>query len=167
MRRTSSTVAWVSATLMPGGRLVEAQELGLGGQRDADLEVALLAVREVRRQLVLLAREADRGQHGARPRSITSRRRGGAEQAPAVAARLGGDAHVLQHGGAGQDVGDLVRAGDALARDACGRQPGDVLAVEEDPARGGPEHAGQAVEEGGLPGAVGPDDGADLAGGAR
>ena len=34
------------------GRLVEAEELRLGGERDADLEVALLAVREVGGQLI-------------------------------------------------------------------------------------------------------------------
>ena len=57
------------------------------------------------------------------------------QQAPAVPARLGGDAHVLERGGVGQDVGDLVGARDALLRDAVGRQPGDVLAVEDDAAR--------------------------------
>ena len=39
-------------------------------------------------------------------------------------ARLGGDAHVLQRRRIGQDVGDLVRAGDALAaRSRCGGSP--------------------------------------------
>ena len=49
-----------------GRRLVEAQQLRLGGERDADLEVALLAVREVGGELVGLGFEADRLQHGLR-----------------------------------------------------------------------------------------------------
>ena len=47
------------------GRLVQAQEAGFRGERDADLEVPLLAVREVHRQLGLLAGEADVGEDGA------------------------------------------------------------------------------------------------------
>ena len=43
------------------------------------------------------------------------------------------------------------------------RQPGDVLAVEDDAARGRAQHAGQAIEERALAGAVRADDGADLA----
>ena len=41
-------------------RFVEAEELGFGRQRDADLEIALLAVRKIGGKLVPLAREADR-----------------------------------------------------------------------------------------------------------
>ncbi len=37
------------------------------------------------------------------------------EHVPAVPARLRGDAHVFQHRGIGQDVGDLIGARDALA----------------------------------------------------
>ena len=85
------------------------------------------------------------------------------QHAPAVPARLRGDADVFERGGIRQNVGDLVRAGDALARDAIGRKPGDVLAVEQDAPGGGAQHAGQAVEEGAFPCPVRPDDGADLA----
>ena len=46
-----------------GGRLVEAQQLRLGGERDADLQVALLAVREIGGQLVGLVEQADGLQH--------------------------------------------------------------------------------------------------------
>jgi hypothetical protein len=98
---------------MPGGRLVEAQQLGLGGQGDRDLRVALLAVGEVGGQLVGLAVEPHVAQHGVGARQEVGEGAMVAQQAPAVVARLRGDAHVLQDGGAGQDVGDLVRAGDA------------------------------------------------------
>ena len=159
MRRISSTVAWVSATLMPGGRLVEAEELRLRRQRDADLEVALLAVREVRRRARPPCRRAPPTPARRGRASMTSANDAVvAQEAPGVLARLGGDPHVLEHGGAGQDVGDLVRARDGLRGDRVGRQPGDVLAVEHDAAARRAEHAGQAVEEGGLAGAVGADD---------
>src|SRR5262249_35234562 len=46
---------------------------------------------------------------------------------------------------------------------AVGRQSGDILAVEQDFPAGGPDHAGEAVEESRLAGAVGADDGTDLA----
>ena len=42
-----------------GGRLVEAQQARLGGERDADLEIALLAVRQIGGQFVGLAEQAD------------------------------------------------------------------------------------------------------------
>src|SRR5262249_48749726 len=54
-------------------------------------------------------------------------------------------------------------AGKRFARDAIGRQPGDVFTVQQDLSAGGPNHPGEAVEEGRLAGAVGADDGADLA----
>src|SRR4029453_17276635 len=88
-----------------------------------------------------------------------------AEKTPGMVARLRGNADVLEHGGAGQDVGDLVRAGDSLLGDRVRRQPGDVVRVEEDAPARRSEDAGEAVEEGGLAGAVGSDDGPDLAGG--
>jgi hypothetical protein len=45
-----------------------------------------------------------------------------------------------------------------------GRLADDVLAVEQDLAGGGLAFAGQAVEQAGLAGAVGADDGVDGAG---
>ncbi len=86
------------------------------------------------------------------------------EEAPAVAARLGGDAHVLERGGIGQDIGDLVGAGDAAPGDAVGREARDVLAREDDAAARGAQHAGHTVEERALAGPVGSDDGPDLTG---
>ena len=59
MRRTSSMVSSVSAVTHAGGRLVEAKQLRLGGERDADFEIALLAVRQIGGQLVGLAEQAD------------------------------------------------------------------------------------------------------------
>ena len=146
-----------------GGRLIEAQQLRLGGERDADLEVALLAVREIGGQLIGLVEQAHGLQHGFGLADDVVIVAVVLEHAPAVPPRLRGDAHVLERGGIGEDVGDLVGAGDALLRDAIGRQPGDVLAVEDDATGGRTQHAGQAIEEGALARPVGADDGADLA----
>ena len=86
-----------------------------------------------------------------------------AQHAPAVPARLGGDAHVLQHGGVGQDVGDLVERAMPCCEMRSGGSP--VMSSPSNRMRpdGRPQHAGQAVEEGALARAVRPDDGADLA----
>jgi hypothetical protein len=43
------------------------------------------------------------------------------QKAPPVPARLGGDADILERGRVGEDIGDLVRAGDAPVRDSVGR----------------------------------------------
>ena len=146
-----------------GGRLIEAEQLRLGGERDADLEVALLAVREVGGELVGLVEQTHRLQHGLGLVDEIAVVAVVLEHAPAVPPRLGGNAHVLKRGGVGQDVGDLVRAGDALLRDAVGRQAGDILAIEDDAAGGRAQHTGQAIEERALAGAIRADDGADLA----
>ena len=143
-------------------RLVQAEQLRLGRQRDADLQMALLAVGQVGRQLVLLAAQADRLQHRFGALDEVAIRAVVRQQAPAVPPRLGGDADVLKRGGIGQDVGDLIRAGDALPGDPLGRQARDVLAVEQDLPRGRAQVAGQAIEEGALARPVRPDDRADL-----
>ena len=53
-------------------RLVEAQQLRLGGERDADLEIALLAVREVGGELLRLAAQTDRTRAPLRALSMMS-----------------------------------------------------------------------------------------------
>ena len=49
-----------------GGRFVEAQKLRLGRERDADLEIALLAVRQIGGQFLGLAEQADGVKRGFR-----------------------------------------------------------------------------------------------------
>jgi len=85
------------------------------------------------------------------------------QHAPAVPARLRGDADVLERSGVGQDVGDLVGASDTFLGDEVGGKPGDILAVEQNSPRRGTKDAGETVEEGALARAVRPDDGANLA----
>ena len=146
-----------------GGRLVEAEQFRLGGERDADLQIALLAMRQIGGQLVGLAEQADRVERALGLLVDVGEGAVMREHVPAVPARLRGDAHVFQRRGVGQDVGDLVGAGDALLRDCVRGQAGDVLAVEHDAAAGRPQHAGQAIEERALAGAVRTDDGVHLA----
>ena len=164
MRRTSCMVSWVSAALMPGGRLVEAQAAAARSQaRCRSRDCAARRARDWRR-VRRPCRASPTDSSAASAFSMMSgKARVVRDHVPGVPARLRGDAHVFQRGGVGQDVGDLVGARDALLRDAVGGQPGDVLAVEQDAAGGRPQHAGQAIEEGALAGAVRPDDGADLA----
>jgi hypothetical protein len=113
----------------------------------ADFEIALLAMRQIGGQLPRLAAEADclEGRLGLADDVAIGAIMG--EEAPAVAARLSGDADVFERRRVRQDVGDLVRAGDALARDAVRRRPRGVLAIEPDMPRGRTQYPGQAIEE--------------------
>src|SRR5215470_12261387 len=61
--------------------------------------------------------------------------------------RLGGDPHVLEHGGPRQDVGDLIRARNRPLRNPVWRQPGDILACEDDAPGGRMDYPGHAIEE--------------------
>ena len=53
-------VSLVSAWLMPAVGSSRQSSLRLGRERDADFEIALLAMRQIGRQLVGLAEQADR-----------------------------------------------------------------------------------------------------------
>jgi len=92
MRRTKAMVSWVSTVLMG----------------------------EIGGELVGLVAQADRFEHRLRLFHRVVERAVMPEQAPAVPARLAGNADVLEGRGVGQDVGDLVGARDALLRDAIG-----------------------------------------------
>ena len=69
----------------------------LGGERDADLEIALLAVRQIGGQFMGLARETDGIERGFR--LLVDVGEGGVvrNDIPGVPARLRGDADVFQH----------------------------------------------------------------------
>jgi hypothetical protein len=66
-----------------------------------------------------------------------------------------------------EQAGDLERAGDAPMHHLFGRQPGDVLVVEEDLAAGRGEETGEQVEERCLAGPVRPDQRVDASRGHR
>ena len=84
---------------------------------------------------------------------------------PELAAQFGerGDDEVLAHGQAAEQLVDLVALGQAELADVGDVHAGDVAALEDDLAGGRRDLAGQHLEEGGLAGAVGADDAAQLA----
>jgi hypothetical protein len=70
--------------------------------------------------------------------------------------------HDVFHGGhAGEQLNILKGAGDAEARDEMGFQAVDSPAAKEDFSGTGSVNAADTVEDGGLPGPVGPDNGVD------
>src|SRR5262245_24057098 len=148
----------------PGGRLVEQEELRLAGQRQGDLELALLAVREIAHDLGLLVGQPDRVEDA--PRALVKCR---VAVHAAVQVELGRrqglnrKETVLERGEPREEVGDLIRAGQAEARAPvrCGAR--DVPAEEHDVAAARPRLAADQAEERGLARAVGTDDRAALA----
>ena len=151
-----------------GGRLVEQDQARRAGQRHADLELALLAVRQVGDALVGDVAEAGALEQVVRwPRCDAWRARG----RPQAEAAAGDAAHreeeVVAHRQVAKQQRGLVGAAQALADALVRRQLGDVLAEEMDPPGGGREVAGDGVEQRRLAGAVGAEDGVLLAGGDR
>src|SRR5262249_55314438 len=82
---------------------------------------------------------------------------------PKAVGDFGADAHVLEHRELGKDLGDLERARDAERNALVWRQCGDVAAIERNRAGQWREEPADQVEKRGLAGAVGTDDGAQLA----
>ena len=163
--RMTATVAAVSSGGEPLGGLVEQQQLRLLGDGHRDLEQALIAVRQGRRRLVGPVEEAEELEAGARAPLAGVEDRAAADQAEvAPGLELHGHPRVLEHRQLGEDAGDLEGARDA-APAARGRgERGDVVAAEEHAARGRRQQPRDQVEERGLPGAVRPDDRAQLSG---
>ena len=73
------------------------------------------------------------------------------------------DAQIVAHRQLGEHLGDLEGAGDAAPHPPRRQQPGDILAVEPDPARARRQKSADHVEKGGFAGAVRADHGAQLA----
>src|SRR3954471_12732442 len=147
-----------------GGRLVEEEKPRVAGERDGDLEAALVAVGEVLDRVVAPGGEADRREEllGARDEvAVVLARRPDVETG---LHRLRGDAHVLEHAELREQVRDLERLGDPEMGEAVLRLGRDVAALEADPPGARRERAGDEVEEGALAGAVRPDDRGQAAG---
>ena len=77
---------------------------------------------------------------------------------------LNGEAHVLGDAEAREEVGELEGAPEAASRAQRGAEPRHVLPLDQDRAVRGGELPRHEVEVGRLAGAVGPDDGGELAG---
>ena len=70
---------------------------------------------------------------------------------------------VVQDRQARKDAEVLKGPGDAQPGHPVSRQPGDIAALEPDSPGVRPDDPGEAVDEGGFAGAVGADEGSDLA----
>src|SRR5262249_16341589 len=82
----------------------------------------------------------------------------------AVSARhFSRDTDILVHGQLGKDLRDLEGARHAANDALMGRKAGNVVSVEDDRASARRKIAADQVEEGGLAGAIRPDDCAKLA----
>ena len=79
-------------------------------------------------------------------------------------AQMGADRDVLQHGHVGHQLDVLEGSGDAELDDLLRRRVVDLVAEHGDRAAGRCQHAGDQVEGRALAGAVGADQGDDLAG---
>ena len=174
-----------------GGGLVQQQQGRLRGQGPGDLQLALLAVGQGGGQLVAHVVQIDDPQQlvgvGAHLLLLLAvGAEDGGEQAGGLAQVHGGE-HVVKHrhgfeqadvleGAGDAQLGDIVRgmghglgilaavfAGVELFHLAPGIVGDQQLVVEIDRAVGGLVHAGDGVEGGGLAGAVGADQGHDLA----
>jgi hypothetical protein len=77
--------------------------------------------------------------------------------------QVAAEEQVVEHGEVFEQLDVLEGPGQAGPGDAVRLQPGQVAAVEADAALLGPVQARQAVEQRGLAGAVGADDGEQLA----
>src|SRR5215831_1593744 len=147
-----------------GGGLVEEKNGRLQGERDAQLDLLLVAVGEEARDLARLVEEADGGEQGLRLLAIQPLH--GGEKVPAAPAmREKGGLDVLVHGELGEDVRALEGAAHAQAAEIVRRDARDLAIVEAHAARVGTQMPRDQVEERGLARAVGADDGADRAAG--
>ena len=165
------------ARIEPGGRLVEAEQHGLGAHRARDLEPALLAVGQTAGGPVGMLGEAGaveparararppRARLAGRRRSPARRRRCSRTRASArCAARRSGSRAPTS----GRTGGCSGRCGRRRARairkpSICSSRSCSPSRMQGQPADGRLVEAGQAVEHRGLAGAVRADDRGDLA----
>src|SRR5687768_3496636 len=151
------------------GRLVQGEELGLGGEGPRDLEPALVAVRQAAGGLVRACADADvveqlqrafldglflcQGALGAQHRA----------DHPGAAAQVPADHHVLKRRQVGEQADVLEGARDSGLRHVVRLQPAQAAPAEGERAGVGGVDPGQHVEERGLARAVRSDQAVDLA----
>src|SRR5437899_2054569 len=137
-----------------GGRgLVEEQQARLHHQRHRDREHLALAARQSARPRAPPSRE-DREELDDGPHSLVER----------TACRPRADRQVLPHAERREHVGLLGHVAEAALDDTPRTGFGDVGAAQHDPAPARPHEARQRLQQGRFSGAVGSDDGDQLAG---
>ena len=155
--------------IQAGGRFVQQQQLRLDAQRAAEFDHLAHAIGQVGDQRVAIALKAEEGDHllgllamlqfRAAHRWQEDKLRQNANGRMAVPA----DQQVLQQRGVGEQLDVLERARDAEAGDPVRRDVGDVLVLEDQPARRRLIDAADQVEDRRLAGAVRADDREHLA----
>ena len=163
----------VRGVLVPKPRrgLVEEEDGGTDREGAGDLDKPLVDVGEGGRELLHRPRVADereqrldrldRLERGTRVGRRAPGREGAADRAEAPPPE--GDLEVLPHRQVLEELGGLVGAGDAGARDGLGGEARHLPLAEPHRARLRAEVAADQVEDGGLPGAVRADDARDRA----
>ena len=152
-----------------GGGLVEQQQLGIGAERAGELGHLAHAVGQVDDEAVavlLQVEEVDRLLDGLAMLDLHAPHRRQEQQLGEEVRLLVGmprQQQVLQQRRVLEQLDVLEGAGDAQRGDAVRRHVGDVGAVEHQLAAGRLVDAAHQVEDRGLAGAVGADDGEDLA----
>ena len=148
-------------------RLVEQQQARPRGQRAGDLQSALVAVGQAGGLDVALAAESHEDQqvlgfqHGGLLLGLLAPRADDGAHPARDEVLVGAHEDVLERRHAPEEADVLVRPREAEVRDPIGTQLVDGEAVEGDAALVDLVEAGDAVEEGRLAGAVGPDDADD------
>ena len=116
IRSSRWMVSRVSGARHAGSRLVEQKDLWIAGERDAEFDLLLVAVRQRSETASALSSRPSE------PSSASVSRDRGRPTAPEVAATPAvgdkGGLHVLEHAELGEDVGALKRASHAHQADA-------------------------------------------------
>ena len=138
------------------GELVDHEQLGAGDERHAQGEHLLLAAGQVAGGLVASLAQDREELDGAGPGGLGALR-------VVLAPQPAGQAQVLVHGEGREDARPAGHLHDAPGGDLVRRGVGDVGPVEDDRAAVGLDHAADGLQQGGLAGAVGAEQGHDLA----
>src|SRR5581483_7227182 len=143
---------------------VEQQQARPRGERHRQLKLALLAVTEFGNQNVGAVTEADTAERRARRRTQAQLRARILPEVEGVAGmRLHRQRHVVERGKVEEQRSELERAGKPAPAALMHRQARDVGALEYGAAGIGTELARELADQRGLAGAVGADDGKQLA----
>src|SRR5271166_3820799 len=150
------------------GRLVEHVDLRLERHHHRDLELALVAVWQRRRQRVALAGEPDRFEHRVGPpHEFHAGSPRPAHVVVDAGMGLNGEPHVFGDAEARKEIGELKRAPEPEPRALRRAEAGRFASVDQDSAVGRAQLPRDQVEIGRLARAVRPDDGGELAGAER
>jgi hypothetical protein len=147
-----------------GHGLVKDQQPGVACQGHAHFQLLFLAVAEGARGVFRLFGQVDPGEHR-RQAAVHQRVVECLLPEAEMVTVLGEDSQgqVFSHAEVVEDGGDLEGAGQPTGGAAPGLHAADLLAVETDAARVRQQQAAELVNQGGLTGAVGADEGVDLA----